>query len=120
MPNNPKSIEERLRRVTEAWERLAPTKSFGGMTLAQFKAVTDPSRTIRQEIEGTETHLKSLYADREHADDVSLANIQLAVNGVLADPTEGADSALYEAFGYTPKRERKSGLTRKSNKTPAK
>jgi hypothetical protein len=119
MPNNPKSIEERLRRVTETWERLAPTKSFGGMTLAQFKAATDPSRTIRQAIEESETHLKSLYADREHADAGTVATVQLVVNGVLADPTEGPDSALYEGFGYTPKRERKSGLTRKSNKTPA-
>jgi len=34
------------------------------------------------------------------------------VNGVLADPTEGPDSSLYEAMGYTRKSERKSGLTR--------
>jgi hypothetical protein len=31
---------------------------------------------------------------------------------VLSDPTEGPDSALYEAMGYTRKSERKSGLTR--------
>ena len=35
------------------------------------------------------------------------------VNGVLAGPTEGPDSALYAAFGYTRKSERKTGLTRK-------
>jgi hypothetical protein len=40
------------------------------------------------------------------------------VNGVLADPTEGPDSALYEAFGYTRKSERKSGLTRASKTRP--
>ena len=41
--------------------------------------------------------------------------------GVLADPTEGPDSALYAAFGYTRTSERKSGLTRKGTKqTPDK
>jgi hypothetical protein len=38
------------------------------------------------------------------------------VNGVLADPEEGPDSPLYEAFGYTRASERKSGLTRKGIK----
>jgi hypothetical protein len=116
MSNTPKSNAEKLQRVTDAWERLAPTKSFGGMTLAQFKTATEPSRTTRHEIEETEAHLKSLQADREHADDASLAKVQLVVNGVLADPTEGADSALYEAFGYTRSSERQSGLTRKREK----
>jgi hypothetical protein len=88
------------------------------MTLAQFKAATAPSLTIRQEIEETEAHLKSLHADRDHADDVSNTKVQLVVNGVLADPEEGADSALYEAFGYTRASERQSGLTRKGNKPP--
>ena len=35
------------------------------------------------------------------------------VAGVLADPTEGPDSATYEGMGYTRDSERKSGLTRK-------
>lgn len=118
MPQGPKENEQKLRRVSDAWERLAPTKSFGGMTLAQFKAATAPSLTIRQEIEETEAHLKSLHADRDHADDVSNTKVQLVVNGVLADPEEGADSALYEAFGYTRASERQSGLTRKGNKPP--
>ncbi len=46
--------------------------------------------------------------------------IQLVVAGVLADPNEGPDSPLYEAFGYTRKSERKSGLTRKGTEpTPS-
>jgi hypothetical protein len=46
----------------------------------------------------------------------SYPKIQLVVNGVLADPDEGPDSPLYEAFGYIRESERKSGLTRKANK----
>jgi hypothetical protein len=34
---------------------------------------------------------------------------------VLAAPSEGDDSALYEAMGYVRKSARKSGLTRKKN-----
>ncbi|MDT7542755.1 MAG: hypothetical protein QOE33_2659 [Acidobacteriota bacterium] len=117
MPQGPKANEEKLRRVLDAWERLAPEKSFGGMTLAEFKAVTAPSLTIRQAIDEADAHLQSLHTNRDHADDVSNAKIQLVINGVLADPTEGADSALYEALGYTRKSDRQSGLTRKGDKT---
>jgi hypothetical protein len=120
MAYSPKENEERLDRVTTAWERLAPEKSFGGMTLAQFRTATEPSRAARRELEGLDARAKQLQAERDHADEQSLAKTQLVINGVLADPTEGADSALYEALGYTRKSERKSGLTRRGNKTPAK
>jgi hypothetical protein len=43
---------------------------------------------------------------------------QLVVSGVLADPSEGPDSSVYEAMGYTRKSERRSGLTRKGNNAP--
>ena len=58
------------------------------------------------------------HTDREEADEAFLDKAQLVVNGVLADPTEGDDSALYEAMGYTRKSERRSGLTRKRNEPP--
>ena len=48
----------------------------------------------------------------------SRSQAQLVVAGVLADPTEGPDSSLYEAMGYTRKSERRSGLTRKGNNAP--
>jgi hypothetical protein len=60
-------------------------------------------------------HRSSLHTDRDHADDVSNGKVQLVINGVLADPEEGADSALYEALGYTRASERQSGLTHKGN-----
>lgn len=52
-------------------------------------------------------------ASRDAADETTALKMQQVVNGVLADPTEGPDSALYAAFGYTRKSERKTGLTRK-------
>jgi hypothetical protein len=103
-----------------AWQTLAPNKSFGGMTLAQFQAAVQPSFDARDNIDTLEDKLKQEQANRDAADEVSLVKAQQVVNGVLADPTEGPDSALYEGFGYTPKRDRSSGLTRKSKKTGTK
>ncbi|PYS77068.1 MAG: hypothetical protein DMF66_11320 [Acidobacteria bacterium] len=114
----PKSIEEKMDRILNAWRTLAPDKSFGGMTVVQFEAATAPSRAARQRIKDLEDQLTAAKADRDEADATVLAKAQLVVAGVLADPTEGPDSALYQAFGYTRKSERKTGLTRKRNKQP--
>jgi hypothetical protein len=60
---------------------------------------------------------KQALADREAADDAFFAKARLVVNGVLADSAYGADSALYEAMGYTRTSERRSGLTRRRNQS---
>ncbi|MGB8510853.1 MAG: hypothetical protein WCD76_20945 [Pyrinomonadaceae bacterium] len=106
-----------MERMLNAWRTLAPDKSFGGMTLAQFEAAALPAQTKRKHVEELETQLTQGYADRDTADEAFGIKAQQVVNGVLADPTEGPDSALYEAFGYTRKSARKSGLTRKHNKS---
>ena len=112
MPS-PKNNEEKMERMLNAWRTLAPAKSFGGMTLAQFEEAAAPARAKRRQIEELNDQLARAIAEREQADDAFTAKAQLVVAGVLADPTEGADSALYEAFGYTRKSDRKSGLTRR-------
>jgi hypothetical protein len=65
-----------------------------------------------------ETQTTEALNDRDAADAVVLAKAQQVVNGVLADPSEGPDSSIYEAMGYTRKSERRSGLTRKGNNAP--
>jgi hypothetical protein len=112
MPS-PKDYEQKIDRMLNAWRTLALDKSFGGMTLAQFEAVVGPSRAARQRINNLEAQLKQEIAARDTADADFAAKAQLVVAGVLADPTHGPDSALYEALGYTRKSARKSGLTRK-------
>jgi hypothetical protein len=118
MPKTPKSTEEKIERMLRAWETLAPDKTFGGMTLAQFRAIAKPSLDARERIDNLENQRTEAISNREDADEIFEEKSQLVINGVLADPTEGPDSALYEAFGYTPKRARKSGLTRGGNKPP--
>ena len=112
MPS-PKDIEVKITRMQEAWRTLAPDKSFGGMTLAQFEAACEPSLRARQRIVELETQLAQRIAERDAADGEFNSKAQLVVAGVIADPTEGQDSALYEAFGYTRKSERRTGLTRR-------
>jgi hypothetical protein len=67
-----------------------------------------------QEIEDRRTQAMN---QRDDAFADFFRKVELVVNGVRADPTEGIDSALYEAMGYTRKSERKSGLTRKKPTT---
>jgi hypothetical protein len=116
--SRPKDIEERLERTLSAWRTLAPDKTFGGMTLAQFEAVTSASATTRAVIAELQDKLVQAIANRDVADDETAEKIQLVVNGVVGDPTEGEDSVLYGALGYTRKSERRTGLTRK-RKAPA-
>ena len=118
MAATPKENQLKLQRILNAWETLAPNKSFGGMTLAQFQTAVQPSRAARQRIDDLEARLTQAQAERDRADEESLAKAQLVVNGVIGDPTEGPDSALYESMGYRRKSERKSGLTRKRNTPP--
>jgi hypothetical protein len=119
MPS-PKDNEQKMERMINAWRTLAPDKTFGGMTLAQFEAASTPARAARQRIEDLNDQLTQAISEREQADDAFAVKEQLVVNGVLADPTEGPDSPLYAAFGYTRKSERKSGLTRGRKPTPTK
>jgi hypothetical protein len=111
--SQPKSTLEKLNKAIKGWETLAPDKSFGGMTLAQFKAKVQPSFDTREELQVLDSQIQSKQIERDAADTESLRLFQLALNGVVGDPEEGPDSDLYEAFGYTRKSQRKTGLTRK-------
>ena len=118
MPTSPKNTEEKIERMLNAWRALAPNKNFGGMTLAQFEALAGPSLDARRLIDDLDNRRTQATAERDRADEAFNARAQLVVAGVLADPTEGADSALYEAFGYTRKSEHKSGLHRSGTNKP--
>ena len=109
-----------MERMLNAWRTLAPDKTFGGMTLAQYEALVTRSRTARQHIEDLDDQRAQAVTERDAADDAVTDKSKLVVAGVLADPDFGPDSALYEAFGYTRESEYKSGLTRKGKPTPTK
>src|ERR1041384_6848946 len=108
----PKDIADKIEQMLNAWRTLAPNKSFGGMTFEQFEAACAPSLNSRQRIAELESLLAQEKANRDTADETVTGKIKQVVSGVLADPTEGPNSALYEGFGYTREDERKTGLTR--------
>ena len=117
MAKNPKDAEEKMLRVLTALRTLAPEKQYGGMTLAQYQAQVNKSLAPRTRLEEIKDEEREQLAERDNQDDITMSKVQLIVNGVLADPDEGEDSALYEAMGYVRKSARKSGLTRKKKET---
>lgn len=118
MPTSAKSTEEKMDRMLNGWRTLAPDKTFGGMTLAQFEAALASSESARQRIKDLDDQRTQAATDRDASDETSAARMQQVVNGVLADPDFGPDSALYEALGCTRQSERKSGLTRTRKQPP--
>ena len=114
----PKETENRLNMAIQAWTDLAPEKSFAGMTLEQFKTKVDPSLTVRDSLKTVTSQRVDAQTQRDDHDAESLAALNLVVNSIKGEPTEGEDSALYQAFGYVPKSKRKSGLSRKTKTAP--
>lgn len=114
---SPKQIEEKIRQVLNAWRDLAPAKQFAGMTLAQAEVKFQPSFDTRAQLSQLENQLGQTINHRDDADEVSMDMVQLIINAVLGDPTEGPDSPLVERMGRTRKSERKTGLTRKKTGT---
>lgn len=118
MAINPNANKAKLTQVTNAWSELAADKSFGGMTLAQFKAACKPSLDARDELARLEAQVTQWQNRRDDADGKTTEVIQKVVNGVKGDPAFGEDCDLYEAMGYVRKSERKSGLTKKKSTPP--
>jgi hypothetical protein len=106
-----------MERILNAWENLASEEKFGEMTLEQMQAEAKPARDARAEAADLEDRLGAVIVKRDQADEHVAQKLQLVVNGVLANPRFGRDSALIEAMGYTRMSSRKSGLTQKK-KTP--
>ena len=119
MPKNtPKANEEKMRKMQNAWETLAPAKSFGGMTLAQFKTATARPLDSRARLEVLQDQVSAEANTRDDEDEAWFVIARRVIAGVAADPTEGTNSPLYEAMGRVRDSERKSGLTRKKADSP--
>ena len=118
MPVAPKEMEEKIDRVTNAWETLRADKPFAAMSLTQFKNKVKGSLDARAKIAGLESQLTAALNERDDADQASNEALQFVVKAVKGDPVEGEDGELYEAMGYVRKSERRSGLSRKKPTNP--
>jgi hypothetical protein len=106
-------ITDRITRFEQAWEKLADTTSFGGMTLSEFTEIVKPSFDERANIQVLEAQRSAAIRRRDDADELAREKMDLVVNAVRGNPDFGPDSPLYRALGFIPKSERRSGLTRK-------
>ena len=105
---------KRLTTIVDAWTNLRPTKSFAGMTLAEFELAMAPSIEARHQLRDALALVAKAIVDRDNADRQTMPTLRRVVAAVVADETEGDDSALYAAMGYVRKSDRRSGLTRRT------
>ncbi|MCX7010135.1 MAG: hypothetical protein NTY53_23340 [Kiritimatiellaeota bacterium] len=117
MADAPKVVETKLGNLLNAWTKEAPTATFAGMTLAQFKAKVQPSLDARQQNIDLGNDLTTAEDNRDDADKVTMATILLVINAIKGDPNFGEDSPLYDTAGYVRKSERSSGKTNKTKPT---
>jgi hypothetical protein len=104
----PGAIQERYKRFLQAWDTLAPTKTFGGHTLGDIQQLAGISETARETIDDLDTQMAGAIQARDDNDDTILAALDLVINGVRADKSVGgSDGALYKEMGYIPKSQRK-------------
>jgi len=113
MARSPKERMEDLDTVLEAWKELAPDKTFGGFTVAEYETQVGKSRSDRHEVTEADINLTSKQNKRDATDEDGLAMRKLIVNGIVGDKDHGPNSTLYERCGYVREDDRKSGLTRK-------
>lgn len=119
MATAPKEILEATQAIIDGWGELAPTATFAGLTLTQYKAAVQPSLDARAQISKLETDIDAQIDLRDEADVATSVTNANVVKSVVADKNFGDDSAMYERMGYVRKSVRASGLTRKSKAAAA-
>ncbi|MEP6901456.1 MAG: hypothetical protein ABJA66_06875 [Actinomycetota bacterium] len=113
MPNSPKKNEEIMQKALNALRDIAPDVKFNNKTLADLLPQVEKSMTPRRRLAEIENERTQQIALRESEDVKTLKLIDQIIAGTVGHDDYGDDSALYEAFGFIRKSQRKSGLTRR-------
>jgi hypothetical protein len=115
---NPTRIVRKVAQVATAWETIAPTAEFAGMTLEAFRTAVNDSFATRSRAAELDAELSATLARRTVADASSNQQLKLVVNSVKGSPAYGENSDLYRAMGYVTAADKASGLTRKNGNQP--
>jgi len=116
---NPTRIVRKVAEVATAWETIAPTAEFAGMTLEAFRTAVNDSFVTRNRAAELDAELSATLARRTIADANTNEKLKLVVNSVKGSPAYGENSDLFRAMGYVTAADRASGLTRKgANQSP--
>ncbi len=113
MGRSPKDAREKLEKAVQGWSVAKPDKSYGGMSLEEYKLAVQTSFDIREEIAKLEELLRMKKDHRDEIDKKNLEKTERLVEIIIGE--EGRDSHIYQAMGYVRKSERKTGLTRKKS-----
>lgn len=111
---NPTRVARKASEVSTAWEQIAPSAEFAGMTLDAFKTAIAESFTTRERLAQLEAETSANLARRAIADNDTNTKVKLVVNSVKGHPSYGENSDLYRSMGYKTGSDKLSGLTRKS------
>ena len=111
------NVTERSNEFIVAWRRFAPELTLVGRTLAQFEVEKLVPEEAQQRIIEAKAIYQGLINERNQARAAVKETLVSLSDAVRGDVSHGLNSNFYRALGFIPKRERKSGLTRKV-KTP--
>ena len=109
---SPSEMEQDLKELIAAWERLSPGDTYAGLTLADFKAAVQESFTTRAHLAELRLDFHQWLLRRALADEVSSGKYQQVILGIRCHPTQGNNSPMLRATGYIIELERASGLSR--------
>ncbi len=98
--------------IAKAWQENAENESFAGMTLEEFKSVTQDTIAERETLEKLRRDVSGTIVRRKVADKETRSKNKKVVYAILASPKFGANSDLYRSLGYVTAIERASGLKR--------
>ncbi|MEI6820130.1 MAG: hypothetical protein WCL19_11090 [Verrucomicrobiota bacterium] len=112
-----KTVTERSNEFIVAWREFAPELTLVGRTLAQFETEKLLPEEVQQRILAAKAICQGLINERDQARVALKETLVSLSDAVRGEASHGLNSNFYRALGFIPKRERKSGLTRKL-KTP--
>jgi hypothetical protein len=115
---NPTRVVRKVAQVVTAWETIAPTAEFAGMTLEAFRTAVNDSFATRSRAAELDAELSATLARRTTADANANEKLKLVVNSVKGSPAYGENSDFYRAMGYVTAADKASGLTRKNGTEP--
>jgi len=119
MKNRTKDNINKLNRIADAWESLAPEAKFAGMALEQFKGKIKPALDKLALLNAIEAELSGHRRELVDLSNESYGWGKKVVKSVRGDVDYGDDCPLYSAMGFVRSSERKSGLTRKAQAAAA-
>jgi hypothetical protein len=101
-------LYDQIRAIIKAWMLYRPLKSYGGLSVDDFKTLVAPSGDARTEAAQYDAKAQEAKARCRDADKLSRKYVQRVVSGVKADAEDGEDSEVYVAMGYVPRSVRNS------------